>query len=444
MQTHKPQRVDPADLEISPMQNQFVLRVNGQPIALPSGNPLLHPRLSLLEHIREEFSGFGFLHLDKSNRVVKPDIISSYALLATQRQLEAAADHVFVTQFRKWLLLDPMLRSCAGPELTDQMARWRPVLTYVDESGLQLPSFPQIPIECDETDDATSILRKLTEPMLGDNPKRDEYEKLVLQFLTAVEADFITLGLEEQTVIFFLCRGHGYTLFPMMLATGRCTASQYANAVMAAECRLVTAFPDVNDKALAELTRNYREDAQIALNFLQNARSPWHKDIAEGENEKREFKSTLRFDLKTKLPNPELEHAVLKNIAAFLNTNGGTIFVGVGDTGEVVGIERDDFPNNDKWSLHLVTRIAQQLGAHFAPYCQIEFDKLMRRSVCRITIQPSPLPAFFDETALKKKGEKQAFYIRGGPSAQKLDAAEAESYLVTRFPNPKGQIRVGN
>jgi hypothetical protein len=434
--TRKPQRVDPADLEIAPMENQLVLQVNGQPIALPSGKPLLHSRSSLLEHIREEFSGFGFLYLDKSNRVVKPNMISSYALLATQRQLEAASDHVFVTQFGKWLLLDPLLRSCAGPEEDDQITRWQPVLTYLAESGLQMPSFPQIPIECDETDDTMSVLRKLTEPMLGDGPKRDEYEKLVLQFLTAVETDFSRLGLEEQTVIFFLNRGHGYTLLPMMLATEKCTASQYANAVMAAECLLVTAFPDVNDKAHSELARNYREDAQIAVNFLQYARSPWLKDIAKGENETREFKSTLRFDLKTNQPNPELEHAVLKNIAAFLNTKGGTIFVGVGDHGEVVGIELDDFPNNDKWSLHLVNRISQQLGAHFIPYCQIDFDTLVRHSVCRIMVQPSPWPAFFDETKLKKKGETQAFYIRGGPSAQKLDAAEIESYMVKRFPKP--------
>jgi hypothetical protein len=361
-------------------------------------------------------------------------MISSYALLATQRQLEATADHVFVTQFGKWLLLDPVLRSCAGPEVTDQMARWQPLLTYLAERGLQMPSFPQIPIEYNETDDTMSLLRKLTEPMLGDDPIMDEYEKLVLLFLTAVEAEFSRLGLEEQTVIFFLNQGHGCTLFPMMLATGRCTASQYANAMMAAECLLVTAFPDVNDNAHSELMRNYREDAQIALNFLQHARSPWLKDIEAGENETREFKSTLRFDLKTKQPNPELEHAVLKNIAAFLNTKGGTIFVGVGDTGEAVGIELDEFPNNDKWSLHLVNRIAQQLGAHFVPYCQIEFDRLARRSVCRITVQRSPLPAFFDETRLKKKGERQAFYIRGGPSARKLDAAEAESYMIGRFP----------
>jgi hypothetical protein len=423
-------------LEIALVENQFVLHLDGQPITLPSGKPLLHSRQGLLEHIREEFSGFGRLYLDKSNRVVKPNMISSYALLATQRQLEADADHVFVTQFGKWLLLDPMLRSCAGAEIIDQMARWQPVLTYLTDRGLRMPSFPQIPIECDETDDTLSVLRKLSGPMLGDDAKEDEFEKGVLQFLTAVEADFSRLDLEEQAVIFFLTRGHGYTLFPMMLAKGRCTASQYSNGVMAAQCLLVDVFPDVNDKAHSELTRNYREDAQIVLNFLQHARSPWFKDIEAGENETREFKSTLRFDLKTKQANPELEHAVLKNIAAFLNTNGGTIFVGVDDTGEVVGIELDEFPNNDKWSLHLVNRIAQQLGTHFVPYCQIEFDKLARRSVCRITVQRSSSPAFFDETRLKKGGEKQAFYIRGGPSARKLDAAETESYMVRRFSNP--------
>jgi chaperone required for assembly of F1-ATPase len=70
--THKPQGLDPADLEIAPVENQFVLRLDGQPITLPSGEPLLHSRQGLQEHIREEFSGFGFLYLDQSNRVVKP------------------------------------------------------------------------------------------------------------------------------------------------------------------------------------------------------------------------------------------------------------------------------------------------------------------------------------------------------------------------------------
>jgi hypothetical protein len=225
-------------------------------------------------------------------------MISSYALLATQRQLEADADYVFVTQFGKWLLLDPMLRSCAGPEIIDQMARWQPVLTYLTDRGLRMPSFPQIPSECDETDDTLSVLQKLSGPMLGDDPKRDEYEKLVLQFLTAVEADFSRLDLEEQAVIFFLSRGHGYTLFPMMLAKGRCTASQYANGVMAAQCLLVDVFPDVNDKAHSELTRNYREDAQIVLNFLQHARSPWFQGHRGGRkrNARIQVDTTFRFE----------------------------------------------------------------------------------------------------------------------------------------------------
>jgi len=76
------------------------------------------------------------------------------------------------------------------------------------------------------------------------------------------------------------------------------------------------------------------------------------KEIFKGEADTREFKATLRFDLETKLYNKELEHSVLKNVAGFLNGKGGSIFVGVGDGGEIGGIELDGFESNDTtaWS----------------------------------------------------------------------------------------------
>ena len=49
-----------------------------------------------------------------------------------------------------------------------------------------------------------------------------------------------------------------------------------------------------------------------------------------------------------------LEFNVLKTIAAFLNTKGGTLVIGVTDEKKVVGIEREGFDSLDSYSRHLV------------------------------------------------------------------------------------------
>lgn len=50
------------------------------------------------------------------------------------------------------------------------------------------------------------------------------------------------------------------------------------------------------------------------------------------------YKASEKVELKTKLNNDE----ITKEIVAFLNSRGGTIFVGVTDSGEIVGVEKID------------------------------------------------------------------------------------------------------
>ena len=46
-------------------------------------------------------------------------------------------------------------------------------------------------------------------------------------------------------------------------------------------------------------------------------------------------------------------HAVLKTIAAFLNTEGGDLLIGIADDGSIVGTERDQLESDDKFMRHL-------------------------------------------------------------------------------------------
>ncbi|MES2476214.1 MAG: ATP-binding protein [Verrucomicrobiota bacterium] len=441
----KNKKVDPADLAIENTNEGFRLSAEGDPIILPNGKPLVHPREKLVNHIIEEFSGLGNLTIDELGRVVKPDVISSYALLGVQKMLEVTPKHPFLKEYKKWLLLDPCLSRCAGPEAVDQIARWSPLSEFYQKNGLKAPDFPQIPIDLEEEDDFESVLKKRNGDDIdfetGDEAidlriakLNKSFDRKVRLFGKRINGIFKKLGHEEQAVLLFLFNGHGVVLFPLLLVMGQCTAQEYANGVMAAHCLLTTAFGDVTNKAHAAIARNYREDARICVEFLENARCPWSTEILAGENEKREFKSTLRFDLKTKLNNPELEHSVLKNVTAFLNCEGGTIFVGVDDNGGIIGIELDNLENRDKWSLHFIGRIAQQIGVRFTPLCLIEFDDLHGKDVCRITVKASPEPAYLNERPLKANGAPAAFFIRGGPSARKLDSEEATKFIANRFP----------
>ena len=75
-----------------------------------------------------------------------------------------------------------------------------------------------------------------------------------------------------------------------------------------------------------------------------------------------EFKSSLRVNLHTGNQDPRIEHAVLKTLAAFLNTRGGTLVIGVDDKGVPLGLENDGFQTEDKMDQHLANLIQTDSG----------------------------------------------------------------------------------
>jgi type I restriction enzyme R subunit len=51
-----------------------------------------------------------------------------------------------------------------------------------------------------------------------------------------------------------------------------------------------------------------------------------------------EFKSTARWDLRDGKPNKAMEDAVVKTIAGFLNTDGGTLLIGIDNSARRWGL----------------------------------------------------------------------------------------------------------
>ena len=149
--------------------------------------------------------------------------------------------------------------------------------------------------------------------------------------------------------------------------------------------------------------------------------------ISRGEGMQTEFKSTLRVNIHTGQNDPKMEHAVLKTLAAFLNSKGGTLFVGVNDDGEVVGLESDNFPNEDKMALHLDNLIKDRLGGPVFAYVKTTFADVGGKRFLAIECAASNNPVFL------KNATGEEFFIRAGASSPALPASHTHEYIQRRF-----------
>jgi hypothetical protein len=149
--------------------------------------------------------------------------------------------------------------------------------------------------------------------------------------------------------------------------------------------------------------------------------------VINGESEALELKSTMRTNLHTGTKDPRMELAVLKTLAGFLNTNGGTLIVGVSDDGSPIGIETDGFPNEDKMGLHLVNIVKSRMGIQAMTSLHAHFDDHDDCRVMVVKCRRASSPVFV------KDGETERFYIRTGPSTTELSASQTQEYVKRKF-----------
>ncbi len=149
--------------------------------------------------------------------------------------------------------------------------------------------------------------------------------------------------------------------------------------------------------------------------------------INEGEGEHVEFKSTLRLNLFTKKFDKEIEHTALKTIAAFLNSEGGTLLVGVNDKGELLGLADDKFPNEDRMLLHFTHMVNERISMQHMSYVDCYIEPIEDTMVLRIDVRPSNIPAYLEHS------NEEKFYIRTGPSTSSLRISEHYDYVKNRF-----------
>lgn len=211
--------------------------------------------------------------------------------------------------------------------------------------------------------------------------------------------------------------------------------------------------------------------------------------LEQGESDRLEFKSTARINLRTGAKDERMEQVIAKTACGFLNADGGTVLIGVDDTGTALGLEPDfatlKSPDADRFELWLRDLLTTTMGANAANLVAIDFatvpdgtrrpdghdaesgrhvdgpdgettvpiatdtggsdggpgmspaplgDSIRHREdgvlVCRLTCGASPRPVYLRAG----KGATPELWVRIGNSTRQLRVDDATDYVMHRWP----------
>ena len=176
----------------------------------------------------------------------------------------------------------------------------------------------------------------------------------------------------------------------------------------------------------------YRTSKRISI--------PSAKEILlEDENRYLEFKSSARWDYRQEKTNPELEKVILKTLAAFGNTDGGILLIGVDDDKNIIGLEKDfntlKKSTQDYYEIHLRNILHNMMGVKYvSENIRMQFETCENQNkICIIKVMAADEPIYLKFK--NKNGQtEEKFFVRSGNSSQEINSiAEINDYINSRF-----------
>ena len=170
--------------------------------------------------------------------------------------------------------------------------------------------------------------------------------------------------------------------------------------------------------------RLLREEQKTILELLQ-----------EDEGKRLEFKSSLRYSLRDNIADKSLKFESFKNIAAFLNSDGGNLLIGVDDDKKVLGLESSDFTTftkenkTDAFKLHIDNLIEKYFGNAVHRVIDVSIVPIEGKTVCRIRVRERYQKPIYIKKKPENRRAYQAFFIRRLSSAKELTTEETEQYI---------------
>lgn len=157
-----------------------------------------------------------------------------------------------------------------------------------------------------------------------------------------------------------------------------------------------------------------------------------------GENHFREFKPSLLFNFKTNKPSISVKYINAKAICAFLNSLGGSLYIGISDKEGVQGLGNSDFLLAEGKDPMDFVRLEfdQMLRYFFKPvvntFITADFEEIEGKLVFVVKVKASNQPIFL----LNKYNDeiRKEFYIRTSASSMPItDIEEVVDYCFSHW-----------
>ncbi|MFH6956693.1 helix-turn-helix domain-containing protein [Flavobacterium aquidurense] len=201
---------------------------------------------------------------------------------------------------------------------------------------------------------------------------------------------------------------------------------------------------DIYKKEPQELDRLFLKLDEHNLNHANRILTFREKEILgiiqNDEGKHLEYKSSVQYCVKNQIKNKELQFEILKNLAAFANSEGGELLIGVDDEKNIIGLEHADFltlkndNKRDAFRLMFDDLIQSNFGNDYQMVlADFQFYQIKEKTVCRIIVkQKHGVPVFFKK--IGKTGEKyDSFYIRAQASARELKGDDQIKYIESHW-----------
>ncbi len=175
-------------------------------------------------------------------------------------------------------------------------------------------------------------------------------------------------------------------------------------------------------------------DAMVyTLSSMSDAKHLKHL-IALGETRQMEFKQSFFANVDKIRSEGKLERCkdaqgeVIKDIASFMNTNGGTLLIGVNDKGKVTGVNLElkklKFKKMDNYFQELEAQLESRLNKNYHQYCKLTEVKIDETIIARVDCLPSPTPVFLDN---------EKFHVRTDTSSPPKTGEAMLRYIQSHF-----------
>ncbi len=153
--------------------------------------------------------------------------------------------------------------------------------------------------------------------------------------------------------------------------------------------------------------------------------------LAAGESKRVEFKSSARWSYQKGDRDEAIEHTIVRTIAGFLNAEGGTLLIGVDDTGQPIGLEKDyklvKGRGRDGFENWLTDLLELAFGKPALANLGVTFQTVEGSDVCRIDVERSRTPVFV------KRDKEADLYVRLNNSTRLMNTEEALRYVSEHF-----------